>query len=104
MEQKDNLTNEKLKKRFESQFDLVNYAIRLAENMIRSGREPRVKIDNQNRAMVIIGEISNGKDQIDAIAEVVYAEPERVNGARSSDKPEAFKTLDRKKTRKIFAD
>ena len=31
---KDPLTNEKIIKKFESQFDLVNYAIRLAENMI----------------------------------------------------------------------
>ena len=31
---KVNLTNEKMKSKFKSSFDLVNYAIKLAENMI----------------------------------------------------------------------
>ena len=39
---KDQLTNEKLLKRFNNQFELVRYAIQLAENTIRSGREPIV--------------------------------------------------------------
>ena len=61
------LTTEKIKTRFKSQFDLVGYAIRLAENMIRTGREPRVKDDVQNKAMLILAEISQGKDQFDEI-------------------------------------
>jgi DNA-directed RNA polymerase subunit omega len=64
---KDPLTNEKIVKKFESQFDLVNYAIRLAENMIYSGRDSRVKIDCQNRALQILGEIALGKDIFDEI-------------------------------------
>ena len=46
---RDPLTNEKIIQKFESQFDLVNYAIRLAENMIHSGRDARVKLDCENR-------------------------------------------------------
>lgn len=66
---KDPLTNEKIIKKFESQFDLVNYAIRLAENMIYSGRDSRVKVDCQNRALQILGEIALGKDVFDEIPE-----------------------------------
>ena len=67
---KINMTNEKLRERFStSQFDLVSYAIKLAENMIRSGRAPRVKSDNQNIAMLILDEINQGKDHFDPLPE-----------------------------------
>lgn len=66
---KNQFTNEELSKKFKSNFDLVNYAIALAENMIKSGRETRVKSDTQNRAMLILDEISEGKDQFDEIKE-----------------------------------
>lgn len=69
---KDPLTNEKIIKKFVSQFDLVNYAIRLAENMIYSGRDSRVRIDCQNRAMQILGEIALGKDVFDEIPVSTY--------------------------------
>jgi DNA-directed RNA polymerase subunit omega len=64
-----NITNEKLSKKFENNFDLVNYAISLAENMIKTGRETRVKSEVQNRAMLILEEINQGKDQFDDISE-----------------------------------
>lgn len=64
---RDSLTNEKITKKFENQFDLVNYAIRLAENMIYTGRDARVRVDCQNRAMQILGEIALGKDVFDEI-------------------------------------
>lgn len=68
MEDNNQYTNEKLAKKFENNFDLVNYAISLAENMIQSGRDPRVrKPDMQNRAMLILEEIREGKDQFDEI-------------------------------------
>lgn len=63
------LTNEVLRDRFKNSFDLVNYAIKLAENMIRTGREARVKSDVQNRAMLILEEIYEGKDQLDQVAD-----------------------------------
>ena len=51
-------------KKFKSSFDLVNYAIKLAENMIKTGRDARVKSDVQNRAMLILEEIRRGKRSI----------------------------------------
>jgi hypothetical protein len=62
---KDVLTNEKLKKRFASQFDLVNYAIKLAAQMIQTGRAPRVNSDVKNVALLIMQELNAGRDQFD---------------------------------------
>lgn len=64
---KIHLTNEEITKKFKSSFELVNYAIQLAENMIKTGRDARVKSDVQNRAMLILEEIHEGKDQFDEI-------------------------------------
>lgn len=61
------LTNEKIRARFKNQFELVNYAILLAENMIKTGREARVRIDTENPAMVSVTEIEAGKDQLEAL-------------------------------------
>lgn len=60
-------TNESLRKKFKSQFELVRYAISLAENMIITGREPRIKTDLQNRAMQVLAEIGAGKDQFEPV-------------------------------------
>lgn len=65
MELKNFLTNEKLSNKFNSQFDLVNYAIKLAANMIQTGREGRVNVDSQSRAIQVLGEILNNKDYFD---------------------------------------
>ncbi len=70
---KINLTNEEVRGKFKSSFDLVNYAIQLAENMIKTGREARVKSEVQNRAMLILEEIQEGKDQFDEIKETVVS-------------------------------
>lgn len=59
----DNLTNEEISKRFNNQFDLVNYAIGLATNMIQTGRDPRVKMNTENPALLILEEIAEGKDE-----------------------------------------
>jgi|GEM_PF-1648927 len=59
---KKNLTNEKIKERFDNPFKMVNYAIELAGQLVRTGRGPRVKIDNQNPAVQVIAEISEGRD------------------------------------------
>lgn len=73
---KISLTNEEFRGKFKSSFDLVNYAIKLAENMIKSGRDTRVKSDVQNRAMLILEEIREGKDQFDEIKETSHSEME----------------------------
>jgi hypothetical protein len=62
MDIKKNLTNEKISKKFDNQFDLVNYSIQLAANMIHTGRSSRVKIDTENPALIIYEEILEGKD------------------------------------------
>ena len=64
---KIHLTNEEVVRKFKSSFDLVNYAIALAENMIHTGRDARVKSDIQNRAMLILEEIHVGADKLDEI-------------------------------------
>lgn len=61
MSQKEELTIECYDK-FDSQFDLVNHAIRLAVNLIDTGREPRVKLSSQNPAVIVLKEIKEHKD------------------------------------------
>lgn len=106
--QKEKLTNELFRQKFQSQFDLVRYAIRLAENMIKTGRDARVKIDIENPAMEILAEIAAGKDHFDEIVEVIPEpkvehhhpkhERERYNGKDSgADYPKS----ERKKSRII---
>lgn len=68
---KSHLTNEEMKAKFKSSFELVNYAIRLAENMIKTGRAPRVKSEIQNPAMLVLEEIREGKDQFDDVEEAL---------------------------------
>lgn len=104
---KDTFTNEKLSKKFVSQFDLVNYAIRLAENMIRTGRDPRVKIESKNRAMQILAEINENEDRLDDVPEdVIEIDGEaRWPSFESDDKSTGYstgKSAEKKKTRKIF--
>ncbi|MFI0435229.1 MAG: hypothetical protein ACH350_05815 [Parachlamydiaceae bacterium] len=76
---KIHLTNEDVKKKFKSSFDLVNYAIKLAENMIETGRDARVKSDVQNRAMLILEEIEEGKDKFDEIVATPNASPSHIH-------------------------
>lgn len=75
-DKKDKFTNEALSKKFKSNFELVNYAIELAENMIKTGRDARVKSEIQNKAMLILEEISEGKDHFDEIKEGVVKAPD----------------------------
>lgn len=79
---KARFTNEELSKKFKNNFDLVNYAISLAENMIKSGRDTRVKCDTQNRAMLILEEINQGKDEFDEIKDTGGPRPSQaaING------------------------
>ncbi|MDB6081355.1 MAG: hypothetical protein JWO53_627 [Chlamydiia bacterium] len=68
LEYKDCLTNELLQKRFKSQFDLILYAIKIAENKIKSGNDNiYAEFDTENLATAILEEIANNKDQFDRI-------------------------------------
>lgn len=116
MESKSPLTNEKVSKKFKSQFELVNYAIKLAENMIRTGRDSRVKIDSQNRALQIVNEIVHDKDQFDeipeveavAVVEIRRSDRYERHSDRHQERKEEYrppsKSSERKKPRKILAD
>jgi hypothetical protein len=63
------LTNEELLKRFTNQFELVRYAIRLAENAIRSGREVDLDVDSKNLAFQILCEIVARKEQFQELTQ-----------------------------------
>ncbi len=76
MENKETLTNEKLKTRFTSMFDLVNYAIDVAENMILTGREPNTFTGVQNRAVQVLDEIEKHKESFEEVKQEVPMEPE----------------------------
>ena len=56
--EKDDLTNEKVRKKFTNQFDLINYTITLATSLIRSGRSPRVPVTTDNPALQAIEELA----------------------------------------------
>jgi len=88
IEYRDQLTNEQLLKRFKNQFELVRYAIQLAENSIKSGREPDVFTDSQNVAFMILAEIAAHKEKFTdlpepAAAHTVAKEPSFAEEARS---------------------
>ena len=118
MEFKTPLTNEKVRKKFKSQFDLVNYAIKLAENMIRTGRDCRVRLDSQNRAFQVLSEIVQDKDQFDEIPVMDMVSAEEVQRFDRQDKGERLgrgerseegrrsgaSSADRKKARKMLAE
>jgi hypothetical protein len=56
------LTNEKLLKRFKSQFELVDHAIHIAEHMVKSGKEGRGRPENQNVALEVIDDLQDHAD------------------------------------------
>lgn len=58
------LTTEELKTKFNSDFELVNYAIRLAENIIKSGKELNLDPEVLNLAYQILQMILQGKDEL----------------------------------------
>ncbi|MBS4170869.1 MULTISPECIES: hypothetical protein [unclassified Neochlamydia] len=103
-----NITNEALKKKFKNQFEMVGYAISLAENMILTGRDPRVKSDTQNRALQILEEIVAGKDHLEPVVLENKRQEEKdatrhyfgENDGGSSSKGSS----ERKRARKILAD
>lgn len=67
MKVKATFTTENIRKKFLSTFDLVNYAIKLAENMVKSGRAARVQSEVENPAVQVIDEINQGRDHFDDI-------------------------------------
>lgn len=70
-ESKDRITSEFIKSKFVNQFDLVNHAIKLAENMIVSGRPARVRTEviGLNPTSIILAEISENKDYLEDLSD-----------------------------------
>lgn len=107
MKLRQNLTNEALSGRFQSNFALVTYAIHLAENMVHSGRTAHVGVDIDNPAVLVIEEIASGKDKIEPIKfepKVKHStvEVEKLNAAPVA-KEEAKHTKSSKKAHKELA-
>lgn len=97
------LTNEKLKQKFESPFELVGYAISLVGNMVHSGRAPRVRINNENLAVLALQEILEGKDVLESIPdEVPLIEEVAASFAPAPIAMETLRPLEKKKTRRIL--
>lgn len=102
--EKERLTNEKLRQKSKSQFELVNYAIKLAEHFIKSGREPQVHSGLKNPALQVLAEIAANQDCLEDLPEIVYEEemPTKygVNGREPKEPPSAYtKGNDRKKSK-----
>jgi hypothetical protein len=101
----EHLTNQKISKKFSNQFDLVNYAILLVENLIKSGRAPRVKVDVDNPVVQILAEIDAGKDKLeDLVIEPInddrteYEEP-KLTLSKEKNKFTSPKNTEKRKTR-----
>ncbi len=99
MDKKSNLTNEKVSAKFKSQFDLVGYAIELVNNMVKSGRAPRVKMEVQNPAVVALEEIVQGKDILDDLPEMDVQEVVTYVFQSKEPEPETIKSPEKKKRR-----
>ena len=67
MELKDHLTNEEIRGKFNNQFDLVNYAIKLVADMIQTGRAPRTATHTENPALQVLEEIVTGQDKFEEL-------------------------------------
>jgi hypothetical protein len=70
----DYLTNEQLNKRFKNQFDLVRYAIRFAENCVRSGHAPDTQDESENLAFQVLAAIAENKEHFEEIPVKVIPE------------------------------
>ncbi|MDF2549962.1 MAG: hypothetical protein K0S07_1029 [Chlamydiales bacterium] len=77
MEYREALTNEILTKRFKSAFELVSYAIKLAQTMVEAGKEPRVRTDCKNLAFQVLAEIAATKNLPEFEAELKKLIPQR---------------------------
>lgn len=93
------LTNEEISKRYRSQFDLVNHAIRLASHLIQSGYEPSPAVA-ENIVNDVLKDIETGRDAFafmdeedDEIEEedVVEIEEEVIPAKKSRSRKEVVK-------------
>lgn len=79
---KECLTSEPLQKRFKSQFDLVRYAIKLAEMRVKLGRDDHHVGKVLNTAYEVLSDIADRKDpQVseEALDEMIAQEKAELN-------------------------
>lgn len=69
MNYEEHLTIEGLSELYDNRFELVNRAINLAVDKIRSGRGPRIQVNCQNISAVILAEMRVGQGYLDTIGE-----------------------------------
>lgn len=80
MQMNHSLTNEKLKVKFSSLFDLVAHAIRRARFLVKTGNDSKIKSQIRNPAFLTLREIEDGKDTEALIQESVQKEVEENQG------------------------
>jgi hypothetical protein len=97
----ESLTNEELLKKFNSLFELVNHAIKLAELKILKGQEAHMKEETENLAFEVLEEIEEGRDHLEEIElEAAMSKEEELDGMQQME--ELKKNVERRKTRKIL--
>lgn len=69
MNYEEHLTIEGLSEIYDNRFELVNRAINLAVDKIRSGRSPRININCNNTPTVVLAEMRAGQSFLDLIEE-----------------------------------
>lgn len=97
-------TNEKLSKRFKSNFELVNYAIHVAEDRIRAGRDSGNQQDNLVGS--IISDLGAGRDILQPIIiDVIGKEDGAEYSSKELNSKEEPAPIEKKKgKRKIIHD
>lgn len=102
--EKESLTNEQLRLKCKSQFELVNYAIRLAEHFIKSGREPSPSSGTKNLSLQILAEIADVKNNLEKLPEFVpeYQEEEKLS-VNNREPKETFHSSPRSERKRLKA-
>lgn len=106
LEYEDCLTNQQLLKRFKNQFELVRYAMQLAENAIKSGRDMDADIDSDNVAYQVLAEICANKERFEEISQAkldehkAALEKKNAHDKKYSHDSSFSKSKDAKKERK----
>lgn len=90
--------------KFKSQFELVDHAIKVVNNLVRSGRAPRIKTDIQNPAVVALEEINQGRDVYEDVP-VMAVHEQATYAFQTSREPEVAPKIEKapeKKKRRII--
>jgi len=85
----ETLTSERLRKRFNSQFDLVSHAIHMAEDKVRSDKDMSDSGEYLNCANEVLREIARGDDiLVEPVTEEETQEVEVINAPEGEQQVE----------------